>query len=160
MELHEVLDRLVYPSPYLLIGLMLMMFIDLLTGVRKAANRGEATTSRGFRNSFDKATTYFSLILSVLIIVNIVHVQDESVHILCKWNYLVNGLFMACIYIEMKSIFENLIDINTKKIIIDVSKPPRLKHNDFALYILIPLHNILIFKLKELKKINKTINVN
>lgn len=134
----ELIQNLVYPEPALLIGLFGIIFLDLLTGIRKAANNGEATSSRGLRNSFDKATTYFSLIVAVLIVINCIslaHVKEDVTWL----PYGVNGLLMACIYVELKSILENLIEINS------IDKIP----NDFATIILIPIHNIIILKLKK-----------
>jgi hypothetical protein len=53
-----------------------------------------------------------------------------------------NGIVMGCVYIEIKSVLENLIIINTKEGI----------PNDIAKYLLIPLHSMLILKLDNLRK--------
>lgn len=41
------------------IGIILAMAVDLVTGVQKARERGEARTSTGFKKTCDKARKYF-----------------------------------------------------------------------------------------------------
>lgn len=41
-------------------AIMASMFVDLVSGVRKAVENGEATTSTGFKKTCDKARKYFS----------------------------------------------------------------------------------------------------
>lgn len=137
--MNQILSQIVYPHPILIFGLMLMIFLDLLSGIRKASNNGEATTSKGFRNSIDKATTYCTFIFSVLVIVNITSFADTDGDFLGVFKYSLNGLLIGTSYIELKSIIENLIEINTKD-----GEP-----SDFCIYFLTPLHNILIFKLAK-----------
>lgn len=133
--LKEILCQLVYPNLYLIAGLGLIIFIDLITGICKATKNGEATTSRGMRNSYDKATTYFSLLSAVLVVANCIalaHIKEEL-----NWlPYGLNTLVMSCIYVELKSILENLIEINTVG----------GKKNYSAKVILTPIHNALILK--------------
>ena len=147
--MEKILSQLIYPSPLLLIGVMLMIFLDLLSGVRKAAKNGEATSSRGLRNSFDKATTYFSLNLAVLVIVNITNIADKEKHFVDWLGYSTNTLLIACCYVELKSILENLIDINSEKVVVKFNNPPKVTPNDFAKFILIPIHNTIILKFKK-----------
>lgn len=42
------------------LALVVSMFIDLIMGVRKANENGEATTSQGLKKTADKARKYFS----------------------------------------------------------------------------------------------------
>lgn len=137
--MNQILAQIVYPNPILIFGLMLMIFLDLLSGIRKASNNGEATTSRGLRNTIDKATTYCTFIFSVLIIVNITSFADTDKDFLGVFKYSLNGLIIGTSYIELKSIIENLIAINTKE-----GEP-----SDFCIYFLTPLHNLLILKLAK-----------
>jgi preprotein translocase subunit SecG len=137
--MNQILAQIVYPNPILIFGLMLMIFLDLMSGIRKASKNGEATTSRGLRNTIDKATTYCTFIFSVLIIVNITSFADTDKDFLGVFKYSLNGLIIGTSYIELKSIIENLIAINTKE-----DKP-----SDFCIYFLTPLHNLLILKLAK-----------
>lgn len=41
-------------------ALIISMAVDLIFGIRKAKENGEATTSRGFKKTCDKARKYFS----------------------------------------------------------------------------------------------------
>lgn len=146
----ELLSQLIYPHPLLLLGVMVMIFLDLLSGIRKAAKKGEATSSRGLRNSFDKATTYFSLNLAVLVIINITSFADDQKRFVDWLSYSTNTLLIACCYIELKSILENLIEINTEIQMVKFNQPKKIP-NDFAKFILIPIHNALILKFKNNK---------
>ncbi len=138
--MQNIIDQLIYPNPLLLVGLIGLIFIDLLTGVQKANKLGEATTSRGLRYSFDKGSTYFSLIVSTLIILNITSLADKQ-HSFQGWlTYPINTLILASSYIEFKSILENLIEINTKN----------GKQNFIAKVVLTKIHNGLILKFKKL----------
>ena len=137
--MNQILAQIVYPNPILIFGLMLMIFLDLMSGIRKASNNGEATTSRGLRNTIDKATTYCTFIFSVLIIVNITSFADTDKDFLGVFKYSLNGLIIGTSYIELKSIIENLIAINTKE----------GESSDFCIYFLTPLHNLLILKLAK-----------
>ncbi|MES2287256.1 MAG: phage holin family protein [Bacteroidota bacterium] len=134
----EILSQLIIPSPFLLLGLMLLIFIDLLTGIQKANKNHESTSSRGLRYSFDKATTYFSLNVSVLIIVNICKLADKVRYFEGWLEYSVNGLLICCAYVEFKSILENLIEINTRD----------GKQNFIAEVVLTRIHNTIILKFK------------
>lgn len=145
--MYKIFQELIYPHPLLLVGVMGMIFIDLLTGIRKAAKNGQATSSRGLRNSFDKATTYFSLNAAVLVIVNITNIADEDKRFVDWLAYSTNGLLLACCYIELKSILENLIEINTT-VVNNGDKETKVQ-NDFAKFILTPIHNSLILKFKK-----------
>lgn len=142
MDTNYIIQHLVYPNPFVLIGLFILIFIDLLTGVNKAKRNGEATTSRGLRKSYDKGSTYFSLLLSVIVLCNIISFADIKQEYAVLTILSVNLLILGCVYIEVKSILENLIEINTRD-----GEP-----NDLASSILIPLHNAIILKLKRIKK--------
>lgn len=41
-------------------AIVIAMFVDLVSGVKKAIENGEATTSTGFKKTCDKARKYFS----------------------------------------------------------------------------------------------------
>jgi len=142
----ELISHLIYPHPFLLIALFGMVFIDLLSGIQKAKKNGVATSSIGMRRTINKATTYLTLNLSVLIILNITALADPQNYLNGGLKYSINILLLACSYIEMKSILENLIEINSEFCEIKKKSLP----NDFAKLILIPIHNIIILKFKKL----------
>lgn len=147
----EIFDQLIYPKPLLILGLISIILIDLLTGIRKSNKLGIATLSRGLRNTVDKATTYFSLVVAVLVLINVTKFGDKGQDFLSFFYYSINGLLVAFCYIEFKSILENLIEINTSYEIIKFNKPKPIP-NDFARIILIPFHNLLILKLQSKKR--------
>lgn len=131
-----IIRGLIYPDPILVFGLMLMMFLDLVSGVRKANKWGKATSSRGLRDTIDKAKNYCTLILTVLVIVNVIGLSRSTDGYDFAFDISINGLVFGCIYIETKSILENLIILNTKDGV----------QNEFCSKLLVPLHNIIIFK--------------
>lgn len=141
-NMEKIIDNLVYPKPILLAGLVIMIFIDLLTGINKAKRAGELTTSKGLRKTVDKASTYFNLLVSVFLLVNLLSISSSADSFTKIFFLSANGIVMGCIYIELKSVFENLIIINTKDDI----------ENDIAKYLLIPIHSFLILKIKNLTK--------
>ena len=134
----EFIRNLIYPSPIVILGFVFMLMIDLITGVRKAKRKGEATTSKGLRRTVDKSTTYFTLIISLLIIFNLSNIANLSGGFKGIFSYSINGVIGFCIMIEFKSILENLIEINKNE-----NKPNLLCEK-----LLIPLHNIVILKFK------------
>jgi hypothetical protein len=140
--MNEIVLNLIYPKPIFLIGLILLIFLDLLTGINKAKRAGELTTSRGLRNTIDKASSYFSLLLSVFIMVNLLAISDSKDEYENIFFFSANGMVIGCVYIEGKSIRENLSIINSKNGVM----------NDLANYILVPIHSLLILKLQKNKQ--------
>lgn len=138
--MNEILHQLVYPKPILLIGLLILMFFDLITGINKATRAGNATTSRGMRDTFDKGSTYLIFILSLTVLANIINIADVDRTFNTTLMLLLNAVAAWACYIEFKSIIENLIKINTNE---DGSI------TDFAAYVLVPIHEKIIFKLKK-----------
>lgn len=105
MDFLQALDgsHLQSESAYLVlvyIGVLISMLLDCATGVRKAMQRGEATTSRGFRRTAEKAAQYFMPMICLTII-------DLLASKFLDYPYLT--ICMGCfnIYIEMRSIWEN-----------------------------------------------------
>jgi hypothetical protein len=138
--MNQIISQLVYPNPILIIGLLLLMLVDLLTGINKASKQGNATTSRGLRSTFDKGSTYFSFIFSLMVVINLTTLADAGKEFSGIIGLSLSGVMMITCYIEFKSIIENLIIINT-------DKDGNL--SDFAKYFLNPLHSILILKLAK-----------
>lgn len=138
--MNQILAQIVYPNPVLIVGLLLLMLVDLLTGINKASKQGDATTSRGLRDTFDKGSTYFLFIFSLMVIVNLTNVADADKQFAGVLGLSLSGVMMITCYIEFKSIIENLIIINTDK---------NGNLSDFATYFLNPLHSVLILKLAK-----------
>lgn len=138
--MNQILSQIIYPQPILIIGLLILMLFDLITGITKATKQGDATTSRGMRNTFDKGSTYFIFIFSLVVLVNITNIADSDKQFSGVLAFSLSAVMIGSCYIEFKSIIENLIITNTAK---------DGKVSDFATYFLIPLHKILIVKLSK-----------
>ncbi len=78
------------------------MFMDLLTGIRKANSKGEATTSRGLRKTLTKAYHYFIPIICGATF-------DLLLAPLSFYTlpFMVMGISAYCIMCEVKSVMEN-----------------------------------------------------
>ena len=137
--MEQFTDNLVFPKPILLFGLIIMIFLDLLTGINKAKRAGELTTSKGLRKTIDKASTYFNFLMAIFILANLLSLSATKDSFTRLFFMSTNGVVMGCVYIEVKSILENLIIINTKDGVM----------NDIARYLLVPIHSALILKLQE-----------
>lgn len=82
------------------IAVLTAMILDFITGVRKASLRGEATTSRGFRRTAEKASQYFLPMMCLTAI-------DVITSIYLDYPYLTATMGAFNIYIELRSIWEN-----------------------------------------------------
>ena len=136
----EIISNLIFPSVWFLAGFLIVISTDLITGIRKAAKNNEATTSKGLRRTIDKMSSYVSLMLMVLTLLNLGNLSPGAQGYRAVFDFTINGLVLGCVYIESKSILENLIELNTN----DGVK------NDLCIYIFCPLHNLLILKLKNI----------
>jgi len=137
-ELFKFSQELIYPDYRLVIFLMVMMAFDLLSGIRKSNSKGEATISIGLRKTIAKGNQYFEFIFLVFTIINISKIADKGNDFIGILNYSLNGLFLFLIYIEIKSILENQIETSP--------------NSDLTKYLVIPLHNLIILKFKQLSK--------
>ena len=137
--MEEIFKNLLYPAPISVIGLIILMCLDLITGVQKAKINGENTTSSGLRKTLEKGSTYLSCIISLIVILNLTNSASTEKKLLWLMDYSVTGIVLFTCYIEFKSILENLIIINTKEGV----------ENDYVKFILKPLHNILIANFKK-----------
>lgn len=130
--------ELVYPSPIIVIGFVLMLLMDLITGIQKTKRNGEYTNSKGLRRTIDKASTYCQLIVSLLIIFNLSNMFNQT--FITAFGYSINGVVGFCVWVEFKSILENLIEVNTNL--------TTGKKNSLANRLLVPMHDLIILKLK------------
>ena len=76
------------------IAVLTAMILDFITGVRKASLRGEATTSRGFRRTAEKASQYFLPMMCLTAI-------DVIASIYLDYPYLTATMGAFNIYIEV-----------------------------------------------------------
>lgn len=81
-------------------GVLLVMLIDLITGIRKARQNGEATTSKGLRKTAQKAMQYY-LPMLVLTMIDLVATQ------ITNFPYLTGFYFIFIAVIEFISVYEN-----------------------------------------------------
>jgi hypothetical protein len=133
----QILTSLIYPDPVMIIGFIVILGLDLVTGIIKASKKREATTSKGLRGTIDKAYTYCALLLSLVVIFNLT--SFTSPEYIWLFNYSINSIVIFSIWIEFKSILENLIAINTDRHGI---------RNFLCEYLLVKIHNLIIFKFK------------
>lgn len=131
------MENIIYPHPAAILCFIGLLLLDVYSGIQKSKKRGRKTTSRGLRESVDKTKSYFTLLLAVTILANATSLA--RVDYLDWLNYSVNGLLLSFCYIELKSILENLIAVNSMG----------GEKNYFAKTILIPMHNLLILKFRK-----------
>lgn len=99
------------PTFSLLLALAFVVMLDLLTGVYKSKRKGEATTSKGFRKTIDKFISYGVAVASSCVLVFVSQQKGgEAVKLIS--GFLNDGLVCFIIYIEVVSVFENLIEIS------------------------------------------------
>jgi hypothetical protein len=119
---------IVLPPSGLLIWLGLAMTLDLITGVAKAIRNNVPRTSTGFRQTVVKFIQYGGAIAIGIILANVSEFRkDESSEWIYK--YFSNSMLIFMIYIEIKSVFENLIEISPD--------------SDFTRFFLKPIHDLL-----------------
>ncbi len=90
------------------IGVIIAMGCDFITGVRRAQKAHEATTSRGFRKTVEKASQYFMPMFCLTVI-------DVIASEFLDYPYLTAVLGVFNIYIELRSIWENTHTAAQKK---------------------------------------------
>lgn len=123
-----LLLAIVLPPASLLIWLGLAMALDLITGVAKAVRNNVPRTSTGFRKTVVKFIQYGGAIAIGIILANVSEFRkDDSSEWIYK--YFSNTMLLFMIYIEIKSVFENLIDVSPD--------------SDFTRFFLRPIHDIL-----------------
>ena len=99
--------------------LTVAMIVDLITGVRKAIENGEATTSQGLKKTCDKARKYFLPAVSLICV-------DLLASCIFDKPYFTMIYLAFCILCETKSIMEKSYEkkemkkmANTMRVIID-----------------------------------------
>jgi phage-related holin len=122
------------PTFSLLLAMAFALGLDFLTGVYKARRKNEATTSKGFRKTIDKFISYGVAVASSSLLVFISEQKGgEAVKLI--GGFLNDGLVCFIIYIEVVSIFENLIEISPD--------------SPLCLYFFGPVHKFLTLQIKK-----------
>ena len=110
-----------------IVSLVVLVIIDMRTGVKAAKKRGEAITSKCRKRSVDKAASYFYLVIAALIVEKAVLVEAP---------FPVPLLYMAsalCAAVEFKSISENVYTVTGVNLwtrVKDVLLPSKNKNSD------------------------------
>lgn len=109
----SVVVAAVAASEYL--ALLVAVLLDFRAGLRKARQRGEKATSRGFRRTVSKAASYFSALLSLSLMDVPLVVTMLYMRVAMQWSLPCFPLFttvgaLAMIMIEGKSIRESALD--------------------------------------------------
>ncbi len=105
------IDFLVNPTFSLFTVGMLLMFIDLVTGITKAKFHHKERTSEGYRKTIVKLLQY--IVPVVVLYLGAKFIPEHAVMLKKASGYL---LMFIC-YIETTSIFENLYEIDKRSAI-------------------------------------------
>lgn len=125
-----------FPDWELFVVLSLAILIDFFTGVGKARFFNLVRTSTALKRTIQKLTQYFSTLIVVWIVSNIVQSDNEHAGWFVQYLwYFQNGVIVFMIYIELTSILENAIAID--------------KESKMAKLITIPLHRILTIQTEK-----------
>lgn len=123
-----LLMAIILPPSTLLTWLGITMILDLITGVACAVKKGVPRTSKGFRGTVVKFIQYGGAVGIGIILSNVADIQkDEASEAIFK--YFSTGLLAFIIFIEVKSILENMIEINPE--------------SDFTKFFLNPVHDFI-----------------
>lgn len=123
-----------FPDGLLLSIMGVVIILDFITGILKSTLLKVPITSRGFSRTIIKFLQYGGGIL-VGIIMSGIAKQKDWAELQNITNWLVDGLVVFIVYIEVVSILENLYAVDKKSL---MSK-----------YIFIPLYKLLTFQLKN-----------
>lgn len=109
----QFFTKYIFADMRFLTWLILVMIVDLITGIAKAIAQGglKAVTSRGLRDTLIKCTQYFAF----LIITHIVtHYEIGGKVATTDFNWIVRLACEFVLLIEVKSVYENIVAINPK----------------------------------------------
>lgn len=123
----ELIATYIFADFGFLYWLVFTMILDFITGVTKVwKNQGwAAVTSKGFRDTVSKSIQYISFLMLVHIVT---HVRIDDKVVMGDWSWLTKYAFEFLIFIEIKSVYENLVEINPE---FDVLKTIIKQLNEF-----------------------------
>lgn len=136
----------IIPDAMLMVGIGFVVLLDFITGVIKAIVKGDQRTSVGYRKTVKKFTQYFGAIAASIIAQYALSFKLHSNEFGYITEFMNNGLLLFIIFIELTSIFENLIEIDTK--------------SPFAIYFIQPVHKIMTFAIRNNKFIKQAESIN
>lgn len=101
------------PPPHKILILMVVMTLDLMTGLLKSWKRGHFTTSTGFKQTAIKIGTYAAIVLTVSALATVL---DDISPTIVDYAFVVSATVGFLTFIEIFSIFENIyaLDPNSK----------------------------------------------
>jgi phage-related holin len=123
-----------WPDANLVTWLLIAIALDFVTGFSKAAILKQNRTSTGLRKTVIKILQYVGALAAVLIISNTAK-ENENGELLQVLKWANNGLLIFIIYIEVVSIFENLLAIDNTSMV--------------AKYVFTPIHRLLTLAIKN-----------
>lgn len=91
--------------------LVILMVVDFITGVTKSWVKKEAVTSKGFRDTVSKFIQYGALLI---ITHAVTHFEVDGQAVGKGLDWLVKLAYEFLIFIEVKSIYENVTEINPR----------------------------------------------
>lgn len=104
------------PDFNMLTLLFFCMVIDFLTGIWKAKVKKQVRTSEGYKRTVTKFIQYAFALLAAYALAYVANENgSEGMQILAP--YLIDGLAVFIIYIEVTSVFENLYAIDSSTMI-------------------------------------------
>lgn len=130
----------IIPDGMLMVGIGFVILLDFITGIIKAVVKGDQRTSVGYRKTVKKFTQYFGAIGASIIAQYALSFKLKSNEFGYIAEFMNNGLLLFIIFIELTSIFENLIEVDNK--------------SPFAVYFIKPLHALMTIAIKN-NKLNK-----
>lgn len=123
-----------FPSTSLLFWMAVAICLDFFTGVAKAASKGEARTSEGYRKTIVKAFQYLGALAAGVILAN-AGIGTNNEHVQSLLLFVNDGLCVFIIFIEITSVFENLVELD--------------KHSMMSKYFFTPALRLLTFQIKN-----------
>ncbi|WP_312208271.1 phage holin family protein [Empedobacter sp.] len=124
-----------YPNWILFIALTLAMVFDFATGFAKAKFLKVNRSSEAFRKTIKKIIQYFSAIIVVVFLINLMRFDKSNEWFNEYSSWLQNGVVILMIYIELISILENAIAVD--------------KSSTFSRVFIIRFHRFLTAQLKD-----------
>jgi len=104
------IQKFIYNDWNFLVWLLVLMFLDLFTGITKAVRNRTAVTSTGLRNTVIKVFQYGVFLIVIHVLIHF-QIDGKEVGVL---SYADEAGYTFLIVIEAKSIFENLQVLNPR----------------------------------------------
>lgn len=118
MELSEIINK-IYPQLIMLACIyalvLVVIFLDLWAGIRKAKQRGEYRSSFGLRKTVEKVGKYFNMIFTITVIdaIQMLAISQINAQVINQLPVIPFLTFLGAVFvgfIELKSIYEKAED--------------------------------------------------